>query len=65
MKTFKVTVTKKFRDKYSGVTHKPGDELNLTEDRIRETQRSGNYVEKKAAANAASKPEKATSEIKK
>ena len=65
MKAFKVTVTKKFRDKYSGVTHKPSDELNMTEDRIREIQRSGKFVEKKAAANTAAKPEKATTEIKK
>lgn len=65
MKTFKVIVKKSFRDKHSGVFHRVGKELTLSENRFREIQRCGDYVEIKEAANAASKPEKTTNEIKK
>ena len=60
MKTIKVVVKKQFRDRHSGVTHKVGDKLTLTEVRYREILRSGDYVTKETAVNnPAVKPEKA------
>lgn len=65
MKQINVVVKKQFRDRYSGVTHKVGDKLTLTETRYREILRHGDYVTKETAVNiTASKPEK-TPEIKK
>lgn len=66
MKTIKVVVKKQFRDRHSGVTHKVGDKLTMTEVRYREILRSGDYVAKDvAAAPTAPKTEKTTTEIKK
>ena len=45
MKKLNVTVKKGFVDRYSGKTHKPGDKLILTDVRVREIKRSGDYVE--------------------
>ena len=68
MKKIKVIVKKAFLDKYTGIKHKSGDRLTITEDRFREIKRSGDYVEIEAAKPekvvAPSAPEK-TNEIKK
>lgn len=45
MKKLNVTVKKPFVDRYTGKTHKPGDKLILTDVRVREIKRSGDYVE--------------------
>lgn len=55
MKKIKVTVKKEFRDKYSGIKHKPGKILDITEERFREIKRSGDFVE---ATNAEKNPNK-------
>ena len=44
-KMLKVTVKTEFIDRYTGVTHKPGETLEVTDARYREIQRSGDYVE--------------------
>lgn len=40
-----VVVKKDFRDRYSGTMHKPGEKLKITDARLREIRRSGDYVE--------------------
>ena len=45
MKKIDVVVKKPFRDRYSGVAHKVGDKLTVTDARLREIKRSGDYVE--------------------
>lgn len=50
MKKFNVIVKDSFRDKHSGIKHKKGDRLTITEDRFREIQRSGDLVEVEKAA---------------
>lgn len=68
MKKIRVVVKKKFVDKYTGITHKPGDRLTVTETRYREILRSGDYVAKETVAapkNEAATPEKVTNETKK
>ena len=40
----RVTVIKKFADKYTGQIYKPGDKLNLKKDRIKEIQSKGNFI---------------------
>lgn len=68
MKKIKVIVKKKFLDRYTGISHKPGDKLTVDENRYREIQRAGDYVTKETVAapkNEAAAPEKATNEIKK
>ena len=45
MNKVKVAVKKEFRDKYSGIKHKPGKVLEITDARCREINRSGNFVE--------------------
>lgn len=67
MKKIRVIVKKKFLDRYTGITHKPGDKLTVDENRYREILRAGDYVTKENAAapkNDAA-PEKVTNEIKK
>lgn len=44
MKNIKVTVTNNFRDKYSGLLHKKGDILTVSEERYRELKRAGDYI---------------------
>ena len=44
MKTVKVVVKNEFTDRYTGLKHKPGEKLDVTEARYREIQRSGDYV---------------------
>ena len=66
MKEIKVVVKKKFLDKYTGISHKPGDKLTVSEVRYREILRSGDYVAKETAAPAKNDaPEKVSNEIKK
>lgn len=66
MKKIKVIVKKKFTDRYTGIIHKPGDKLTITENRYREILRVGEYVVKESAAPAKNEaPEKVTNEIKK
>lgn len=49
-----VKVKKQFLDRYTGVTHKPGERLTVTPARYHEIMRSGDYVEvEKAAAEGA------------
>ena len=48
MKKINVVVKKEFIDRYTGIIRKPGVELSITEERFREIQRSGDYVEIKA-----------------
>ena len=45
MKKINVVVKKGFLDRYTGITHKPGDKLTITDERHREIKRSGDYVE--------------------
>jgi hypothetical protein len=45
MKKIKVIVKKAFRDRYTGIKHKSGDRMTITEARFREIKRSGDYVE--------------------
>ena len=45
MKKLNVTVKKEFLDRYTGKIHKPGDKLILTDARVREIKRSGDFVE--------------------
>ena len=66
MKKIKVIVKKKFTDRYTGISHKPGEKLTVSEVRFREMKRSGDYVAKETAAPAKTEaPEKVTNEIKK
>ena len=72
MKKICVVVKKDFVDKYSGLKHKAGEKLTVTDARLREINRSGKYAEydkkateamiadeqKKAAEKAASDPKK-------
>lgn len=63
MKLLKVTVKKKFLDKYTGVMHSPGKVLTITDRRYREIKRSGDFVElekaeKKPEAKKVEKAEK-------
>ena len=50
MKTVKVVVENEFTDRYTGLKHKPGEKLDVTEARYREIQRSGDYVAVEKAA---------------
>ena len=66
MKEIKVIVKRKFLDKYTGISHKPGDKLTVSEVRYREILRSGDYITEetgKPAKNDA--PDKVSNEIKK
>ena len=68
MKKIRVIVRKKFVDKYTGLTHKPGDKLTVSEVRFREIQRAGDYVVTEIVAapkSDAATPEKVTNETKK
>ena len=65
MKKIKVIVKKKFLDRYTGITHKPGDKLTVSEVRYREILRSGDYVTKETAPVKNDAPDKVTNEIKK
>ena len=66
MKEIKVVVKKKFLDKYTGISHKPGDKLTVSEVRFREILRSGDYVAQETAVPGKNDtPEKVTNEIKK
>ena len=66
MKKIKVVVKKKFTDRYTGIVHKLGDKLTVSEVRFREMLRSGDYVAKETAAPTKNEtPEKVTNEIKK
>ena len=52
-KMINVIVKMEFIDRYTGIIHKPGDKLKITDARFREIQRSGDYVEvEKAKAKA-------------
>ena len=65
MKKFNVIVKKAFLDRYTGIKHKEGDRLTLSEERYLEIRRSGNYVEIEKASAKADKADKAVAEIKK
>lgn len=56
MKKISVAVKKKFRDRFTGKTHKPGEKLTISDQRFREIKRSGDYVELETAAKTADKP---------
>ncbi len=45
MKQINVKVKKPFMDRYTGVKHKEGDILNVSDKRLREIKRSGDFVE--------------------
>ena len=45
MKTLNVTVKKEFVDRRTGQTRKVGDTFTVTDERLREIKRSGDYVE--------------------
>lgn len=45
MKNLKVVVKKAFTDRYTGLKHKAGETLTVSEKRYREIKRSGEYVE--------------------
>lgn len=57
MKQIKVIVKKKFRDRITGVRHKVGDKLTVTDERFREIKRSGDYVEVEASNKEKEKTE--------
>ena len=57
MKQVKVIVKKKFRDRITGVCHKVGDKLTVTDERFREIKRSGDYVEVEASDKTKEKNE--------
>lgn len=50
MKKINVVVKKEFLDRYTGKTHKPGENLEITDARFMEIKRSGDYVEVVKAA---------------
>lgn len=50
MNEVKVVVKKEFTDRYTGLKHKPGEKLKVTEARYREIKRSGDYVAVEKAA---------------
>ena len=52
MKTIKVVVKKEFLDRSTGLIRKPGDTLTVTEKRLKEIKRSGDYVEVAKATEA-------------
>ena len=52
MKKVCIVVKKDFVDKYTGIKHKPGDKLTVTDARFREIKRSGDYVEVVKAAES-------------
>lgn len=56
MKTISVIVKKKFRDRFTGKTHKPGEKLTVSDVRFREIKRSGDYVELETATKTAGNP---------
>ncbi len=71
MKKVCIVVKKEFVDRYTGIKHKSGDKLTVTDARFREIKRSGDYAEvdkvatdkliaaeKDAAEKAATDPEK-------
>lgn len=45
MKKLNVVVTKPFRDIYTGITHKEGEKLTVTDVRFREINRREKHVE--------------------
>ena len=45
MKNIRVAVKKEFVDRYTGIKHKAGDKITVTDARLREIRRSGDYVE--------------------
>lgn len=45
MKKINVVVKKQFTDRRTGLIRKPGEKLNITDERFREIKRSGDYVE--------------------
>lgn len=45
MKQLKVIVKKKFLDRYTGVTHNPGEVLTISEKRYYEIRNTGDYIE--------------------
>jgi transcription elongation factor len=57
MKQIKTVVKKKFRDRITGVSHKVGDKLTVTDARFREIKRSGDYVEIEASSKEKEKTE--------
>lgn len=57
MKQIKTVVKKKFRDRITGVSHKVGDKLTVTDVRFREIKRSGDYVEIETSAKEKEKTE--------
>lgn len=52
MNKIEVVVKKGFVDRYTGLKHKEGDKLTITDARYREIKRSGAYVEPVKAAEA-------------
>ena len=53
MKKICIVVKKDFFDKYTGKKHKAGAKLTVTDARLREINRSGNYAEYDKAATEA------------
>ena len=65
-KKFNVVVKKRFLDRYTGTYRKPGEKMTISEARLREIRRSGDYVEvEPATTTAGSEPKKTINEIKK
>ena len=58
MKKIKVKVKKEFLDRYTGITHKAGESLEITDARYREIKRSGEYVEVMKPASEVKKESK-------
>ena len=45
MKNINVVVKNEFLDRYTGIKHKPGKKMTITDARYREIKRSGDFVE--------------------
>lgn len=58
MKKVNVVVKKEFIDRYTGVKHVPDEKMTVTDARLREIRRSGDYVTVVQAAVQEQKKEK-------
>ena len=55
MENIKIVVKKEFVDRYTGKKHRRGEKLTITDERLREIRRSGDYV---TVEKAEEKPKK-------
>lgn len=53
----KVKILKKFRDKYTKEVYFPGEEMEFTEERVKEILKKGKMIEKIGESTGGSEPE--------